>query len=81
MKMKHKLEKLERTGKPTLSDDIRREQSVLDFKKGSFNAGCRKVTGKNNQCLSVCCVDFDDHLVANHDQLNPGKNKDNYYYL
>ena len=48
MKMKHKLEKLERTGKLTLSDDIRREQNVLDLKKESFNAGCRKVTGKNN---------------------------------
>ena len=34
----------------------------------------------NVYCLSVCCVDFDDHLVANHDQLNPGKNKDNNYY-
>ena len=47
-KMKRKLHQLANVGKLSLSEDNNREkagQNVLDLGKGSFSAGCRKVTG------------------------------------
>ena len=44
-KMKTKLHKLKRMGKLSLSRGNRRGQNVLDLRKGSFSAGCRKASG------------------------------------
>ena len=82
--MKVKLHKLKRMGKLSLSRGNRRGQNVLDLRKGSFSAGCRKASGMSaivkivlQLCLFLYCADiilqnyFDDHLVA--DQLDSSK--------
>ena len=47
-KMRRKIYQLVNSGKLTLSQDNNREEpgeNVLDLGKGSFSAGCRKVSG------------------------------------